>query len=74
MLDTTDQLGKFKFELSEYPDSTKFQLQVNSNDKKAPQAKIILDKQYFPEAINTYKPTFNITQEDVARLSRFYFY
>lgn len=71
MLDTTNEKGKFRFELSEYPDSTKFQLQVNSNDRKAPQSKIILDKQYFPETTNSYKPTFDITQEDVAKLKRF---
>ena len=48
-IDTTSNVGRFVFPLAEYPDSTRFLIQVSSPQGAVEQTDIILDKLKFPE-------------------------
>jgi len=59
-VDTTSNVGRFVFPLAEYPDSTRFLIQVSSPQGAVEQTDIILDKFKFPE-VRTILPKDKFT-------------
>ena len=72
-IDTTSNAGRFVFPLAEYPDSTRFLIQVSSPQGAVERAEIILDKVRFPEVTTTpAKEKFTIRPSTVNHYLRVY--
>jgi len=72
-IDTTSNAGRFVFPLAEYPDSTRFLIQVSSPQGAVERADIILDKVNFPRVRTTLpKEKFTIRPTTVNHYLRVY--
>jgi len=72
-IDTTSNAGRFVFPLAEYPDSTRFLIQVSSPQGAVERTEITLDKVRFPEVTTALaKEKFTIRPSTVNHYLRVY--
>jgi len=72
-VDTTSNAGRFVFPLAEYPDSTRFLIQVSSRQGAVERAEITLDKVHFPEVRTAFpKEKFTIRPSTINHYLKVY--